>query len=481
MRKSTTRQAVLIHISDVHFGSKHTFDPPQAVGGGSAPAAGRPSLLELLLKDLDRPDPGCPVLICVTGDLTTINSQAEYRRAETFVQGLAGGQVFGQVRGTNSIFVIPGNHDVDFEGDDFRQRLTNWFDFENRLYGTQVRPEEPYKGVCVHDLIDSAGVVVVRVNSAAYVRRGSPEETRGSVDEEQLGVIEEQLMAIPAERLESAIRIALVHHHPILIPQLAEPGRGYDAIQNAGLLLSLLRKHEFHLVLHGHKHDPYIFSEDSRPGFARGYRNPMVVAAGGSAGSSELPTPNRRNCYNLIQVKWHPSACQTRVVIETRSLVTHVDGHPLLGKNWHWETLLQEDRHFLGGRSVPRNGGEPEPYDAERYTEDEQVRKNEYSRLRGNLPVAEVRPSLIPGQAYEAVLWIQPHWALKPHEIPDEVTWSAGPLFETVTIPRKDDEHFCVRFDYWGGFLAQARLSFADGSVEHAHVYARLPTTYPEP
>jgi hypothetical protein len=153
---------------------------------------------------------------------------------------------------------------------------------------------------------------------------------------------------------------------------------------------------------------------------------------------------------------------------------------PDLGKNWHWETLLQEDRHFLGGRPVPINGGEPESYDPERYAEGERVRKNEYARLRGNMPVAEVRPSLIPGQAYEAILWIHPHWKRQKTDIPVEVTWCAGPKFETVTVPCQDDELFCVRFDYWGGFLAQARLSFADGSVEHAHVYARMPTTYPE-
>ncbi len=475
-----TQQVVIVHLSDIHFGSGHRFDPLEAEGGGPGVAAGRTTLLESLLKDLDLPDPECPVLICLTGDLTTINSDQEYRRAEELVHGLATNPVLGRVRGIESIFAIPGNHDVDYTpGLDMRARLRNWMDFENRVWGTNVRPEKPFDGVLVHDLVDSKGVIVVRVNSAAYVERATKEEKRGVVDEAQLEALDQQLRHIPKTRRESAIRIALVHHHPILIPQLAEPGRGYDAIQNSGQLLTLLRRHGVHVVLHGHKHDPHIFAEDSRPGFAQAYRQPMIVAAGGSAGSRELPPPNRRNSYNLVWVKWHPDAQQTRVSIETRALITHSPENDLLpSKRWHWESLLRDDRHFVGGRNSPKNGGTPSRWNAAQFEGEEIVRKGEYGRLRLNFPVVEVRPSLIPDQAYEAVLWIEPHPGRTPSQIPKEVTWCAGPKFGTVVVQREEDERFCVRFDYWGGFLAQARIAFEDGEVEFAHIYARLPTGY---
>src|SRR5262249_23143064 len=41
------------------------------------------------------------------------------------------------------------------------------------------------------------------------------------------------------------IKVALVHHHPILLPSFIEAGRGVDAIMNSSSLLSLLREHGF--------------------------------------------------------------------------------------------------------------------------------------------------------------------------------------------------------------------------------------------
>jgi hypothetical protein len=84
--------------------------------------------------------------------------------------------------------------------------------------------------------------------------------------------------------LQRAIKIALIHHHPVLIAALAEPGRGYDAVLNSGRLLTILRKHGFHMILHGHKHDPYVFTEDSRSAFRTSSQNPILIAAGGSVG-----------------------------------------------------------------------------------------------------------------------------------------------------------------------------------------------------
>ncbi len=48
-----------------------------------------------------------------------------------------------------------------------------------------------------------------------------------------------------------------------------EPEGGYDAVHNSGKLLTILRRHGFHVILHGHKHDPYVFTEDSRSAFRK--------------------------------------------------------------------------------------------------------------------------------------------------------------------------------------------------------------------
>lgn len=97
----------------------------------------------------------------------------------------------------------------------------------------------------LHDRIDEFGVLLLCLNSAIFVEKDTEDQERGRLDIKQLGVVEETLEAFPKDRMQSAIRVALIHHHPVLIPALAEPGRGYDAVHNSGKLLSILRRHGF--------------------------------------------------------------------------------------------------------------------------------------------------------------------------------------------------------------------------------------------
>ena len=81
----------------------------------------------------------------------------------------------------------------------------------------------------------------------------------------------------------------------MLIPGLAETEKGYDAVENAGYLLTQLRNFGFHLILHGHKHTPYHFSEDSYTAFRQDRRPPILIVAGGSASSTQLPGAGQNN------------------------------------------------------------------------------------------------------------------------------------------------------------------------------------------
>jgi len=64
-----TQQLAIIHLTDLHFGDFHRFSAGAAVGPGKKPEVGRGSLIETLRRNLgDEPDPGCPVVICITGD-----------------------------------------------------------------------------------------------------------------------------------------------------------------------------------------------------------------------------------------------------------------------------------------------------------------------------------------------------------------------------------------------------------------------------
>jgi hypothetical protein len=141
-----------------------------------------------------------------------------------------------------------------------------------------------------------------------------------------------------------------------------------------------------------------------------------------------------------------------------------------------------DDRHFFGVDHAPNPGNLQErEYDVNVDGEWEEQRARLYSQTRGNLPIVQVLPSLIPDQAYEAVLWIVPHpyGSPKPEkDIPIEVTWAAGRKFEVITVTRDEDPNYTARQTYWGPMLVQARMKFPDGYETAAYVYARMPCVY---
>jgi 3',5'-cyclic AMP phosphodiesterase CpdA len=475
------RQLIIIHLSDVHFGGKHRFDPPATPGGDVPQEREFPTLLEKLAEDLTGDDPDCPVLFALTGDMAESGAYDEFKKAEAFVRGLTETSLLGRPRPLEDVFIVPGNHDVLFAAADLGERWQQWTEFHNRLRGTQIDREKPWECDVVEDRVDDLGAVIVTLNSAVHVQKGEPAQDRGQVDLNQLQLMQERLEAFDPERLRSAIRVALIHHHPVLIPDLAEPGRGYDAVHNSAPLLRILRSFGFHVLLHGHKHNPHVFTEDTASAFRTGERHPLLIAAGGSAGSTGLPTsPRCGNCYNRVLVKWNPSADQTRIRTTTRGLrVMDDDGADRLPGRWGWETLRVDDRQFLGGEGVPSAGVvDLREFDDATDAPAEDSRGAEYRRLRFHFPVAAVMPSLEPGQVNEAHLWIKRHPA--PEGAPPEprvvrVTWSAGPRFPVISVAAEDDPNLCAVLHYWGPMLVQAHMEFADGETADAHVYVGLP------
>ena len=477
-----TRQLAILHLSDLHFGREHRFDPPPTPRGDLPVRVGYPTLLEKLQEDLAASDDtDSPMLICITGDLTTTATVEEFQQAETFVKGLIADPILGQEVTRDRLFMVPGNHDVEFELRKEEFRWQQWVDFYNRLYRTTFQRERVIDMVELRHLSD-VGAVVLVLNSALYIEKGSADEDRGHVDGRQLDKVEEALERFGSDGLKSYIKIAIIHHHPVLIPSLAEPGRGYDAVHNSGMLLALLRRYGFHLLLHGHKHNPHLFTDDSRGAFGNTTHQPIYIVAGGSVGSTHLPDgPKRANTYNRILVKWHPEAGQSRIIVETRALsVFREDGTERIPGRWSWHTLAEDDRSFYGSRRLPPvKASSKIPYDVAAMKQCEDERVAEYVASRGNIPVIEVIPSVIAGQAYEARVWIVPHRREEPQGVPVRVLWSAGPKFPTLIVRQDEDPDFCATFDYWGPMLIQARLEFRDETSACMHVYARVPQRYP--
>jgi 3',5'-cyclic AMP phosphodiesterase CpdA len=429
-----------------------------------------------------------PLLLALTGDLTQEALATEFGQAATFMSDLLAEDILGVRLGRNDMFVVPGNHDAIFTEPDPGDRWHRFCDFYERHSGHRVVAADAHKLTRIIDRSHDASIIIAEINTCFDVRKNTPDEKRGHVDPAAIRALRDQLSSIPPERRDRSLKIALMHHHPIVLPALAEPDRGYDAVVNAQLLLGLLREHGFHLVLHGHKHYPHTFSYDALCAWTTDPPHPLMIVAGGSVASKELPDGRQpRNTYNLIALKWNPDAKHGRLRVVTRGLETFdAHGNEMDATRWHWTTLRTDDRNIsVSSGAPPRGQVRVRPFDPLKDDPSEAARGAEYKRLRGNMLVCEVQPSLDPEQAYEAHVWLVEHKdSRKPprftREIPTLVTWSAGrpPNFLNVKecIPGASAT-FKAHFAYWGPMLVQARLGFQDGSVEGATIYARMPST----
>jgi 3',5'-cyclic AMP phosphodiesterase CpdA len=473
------KQIAIIHLSDVHFGDHHRFQPPASPDGGLPAHQGYPSLLETLRKDWEAGEnEDCPLIIAVTGDLTQKASAEEFDEAAEFLQALATNKILGRQVLMNNIFIIPGNHDILFEENVKPKRWEPYCSFYQNLYARPTYTNDLVRLNVVHDRSDDLGAVIVEINSCEFIVKGSVDEKRGQVPLNAIQAIKKQLQAIDPEKLAGSMRIALVHHHPVLLPVFAEPKRGYDSIINADQLLKILRDFGFHLVLHGHKHFPHIFSYDAESAWTTRNSTPTLVVAGGSAGSTGLPQAgNACNTYNLINVKLNPKSGDLRVKVETRGLVTvDQDWEDLLPGEWHWKPKRTFDRVLAPLKApAPAVAAMVVPFDGGPGDELEEQRKAKYKEVRGNVPLVQVIPSLKPEQAYEARVWIVPH-KRSDADIPVEVVWSAGEKFtQMFKCEYSNNPKFSATFGYYMPMMIQARMRFKDDTVAAGYVYAWYP------
>lgn len=475
-----------MHLSDLHFGANHICNPEDQTGSSD----GIPPLSELIINDLSAGSDFCmerlsmngrvitPLLLSVTGDFAQKADKAEFDSAFSFLNEMQSKPILGNQVKLGDIYMVPGNHDVVFDKKDADSRFQPYVSFYNRTFDGHRPIISAHRALDLTQIHawekDGSKCLIAEINCCLYVEKDTVDSSRGQVAMDAIAKLRKLLENEMEKRdFHDRIKIALLHHHIVLLPSLIEPGRGVDSILNGRQLLELLNEYGFHLILHGHKHSPQLFVYDPVSLWTENeMRIPQVVISGGSCGSDELPTGSINSCntYGVIDIKWHPKAEQARIRLTTRGLQRKGPTGPLTPDRWKWRTINTSERIIVPSHSTPLPG----PSEETKWETDD--RPALYQKLRGQMPVVEVMPSLIRGQAYEAKVWIEIHKEKPPYEEElIKVDWFAGTYFSVQTATLDSNEKFCVVFQYWGPMMIQAKLHFRDGHKADAFVYARMP------
>lgn len=297
----------ILHISDLHFAvgahrNQHSWRLEAETEDG------RPSLVEAVTTALNGRRVG---LVIITGDLTFINSEAEFNEAKHALVRLVGILNVG----VDHVVIIPGNHDM------------SWVKEPGQRYeGTAPVDMAPQEAKAAYSkffkefyrfspnvhlslgrrfVLPSGGVVeVCGINSSSleqgkdYLAGMGRILTGGFADTAQkLGWTDEHTFAL---------RILAVHHHLVPTDEAEDPKAYYSGFGMAMDATSTQRtalKKGVQLALHGHRHRAFVWRSNvyalPEHNQARWALGELSIIGCGSTGSTE--SDGKQNYFNLME------------------------------------------------------------------------------------------------------------------------------------------------------------------------------------
>lgn len=348
------------HLSDLHFGRLHgtSTDNKDLQGRRFEEVIGQSYTTDYL--KLLREDPSLrPHFIAITGDLASIGSYDEIGQAVSFVDLLLQEDLLlpvGEHPPQDRVFIVPGNHDVDWsvvDKDEALEAKFSSFCSQTRLLVTPFCTRPDPKGVaepCPFRWFPEVGLFFYCFNSSLlggeYVpaAKALREEVQTLCEQDSLdaAALQEKLTALAridpgciavddihavstlirqhrdsldsglAPGFDASLRLALTHHHVNHFPW--NEAKQFESFINAGQFKQELMKHQFDIVLHGHKHEPRVFFEEHTTSYEG--RGLFVAAAGSLSGRIE-----GTHSFNIVRVQ-HDGG---RIAVDV-TLVPHTGG-----------------------------------------------------------------------------------------------------------------------------------------------------------
>lgn len=262
-------QLKLAVMSDLHCRlSGDSRDSFLEVGALRLPAARHPiqALINLIREQNLRVD-----ALLAPGDLTNKAGQEGLSQGWDFIL-----EVAEELKASRVVPVL-GNHDVETH-DNTRGPMH---------MARNLRPGFPFAdegacqsffsdGFCVLPLTENAQVVAV---NTVIDHRDSASAKRGAFDSARIDRMKDRLSG----EMISTIRIALMHHHPVLHNPFFFADE--DVIPTGSALMRVLREAGCRLVVHGHKHVAHLRVDDNVAVFASGSLSAMLQEFSTSMGN----------------------------------------------------------------------------------------------------------------------------------------------------------------------------------------------------
>ncbi len=270
-----------------------------------------------------------PDVIAVTGDITNFGDVKSFELASKYLKRLK------SAANAQHVFCIPGNHDAlseraaNIKKKNAKGRvmlkLLSMFDRTTEITATDPHRFSPE----VFKQMDEGNIPALLNNyttwaeneSFAVVNPASPlyvsaswgdvafflfnstndpgvMANEGRIGPKQFNALNVCLQnSETMEKCARAVRLALLHHHPISAPQSQDAAynRGYDWMKDGPLFLQYMNQNGFHIILHGHQHEPFHCTV-----------NYLATPGGGlhivAAGSATQGTNHTHNSFNLIDL-----------------------------------------------------------------------------------------------------------------------------------------------------------------------------------
>jgi 3',5'-cyclic AMP phosphodiesterase CpdA len=497
----------ILHISDLHFGRAFRFQSKMIRSGPPPvfePFGSLAKLGDLLALDLERisADPQLPPnirslasrvdVVVISGDIANSGGRDralplrdggptdEYEQAAEFVATLVGAinglrqkESLLPLDATERVLVVPGNHDVNWdEPPDSPDRFLGYAKFWRRVTGSRAYFDCPPNEIMVRTLIEVDGTALAIVGFNSCTVTAEPIQLReiGLVEDAQLSFCERFLQGLSQEPDR---KVAIFHHHPIYIPALAAGIENYDAMLQAGKLLSYLQHRQFDLILHGHKHYPMAWVHNMIPYEAPAHGSwsePVIVSSGSLSADNEHLPSSVPNTYQLIGLRKKKDPLRPVCSVIRRKFRR---GDTLYGVRFEPDGVfhlghdslspMEREKRLERLQELASPVGHGSPLHRERAMR--------YEESAGWMLVHRYRASDAPDQEYDiSVYLIEKKWknrrkAYDKKEI-DYVRYAVGEMWFGSPFTVSDPENgFELKLSAYGPFLCIAEVHFTDGSI----------------